>query len=70
MTAKKKEEAPQSLWDKLSHIDVSDRIEEKNGMKYLSWAWAWGTLKENCPDATYENTCSLTGHLPPIAYHT
>ena len=54
MTAKKKEEAPQSLWDKLSHIDVSDRIEEKNGMRYLSWAWAWGTLKENCPDATYE----------------
>ena len=42
MTAKKKEEAPQSLWDKLSHIDVSDRIEEKNGLKYLSWAWAWG----------------------------
>lgn len=42
----------------LNQIDVSDRTEKKNGLTYLSWAWAWGELKKKHPDATftvYEN---------------
>ena len=42
-----------SVFETLSKIDVSDHIEEKNGLKYLSWAWAWATLKKHYPNATY-----------------
>jgi len=37
----------------LNKINVSDRTEKKNGLTYLSWAYAWGELKKNHPDATY-----------------
>lgn len=42
------------VWDTLSKIDVSDHIEKKEGLSYLSWAWAWGELKKHYPQATYE----------------
>lgn len=47
------------IWQTLSKINVEEHIEvikTKNGkeLRYLSWAWAWGTLMENYPDATYE----------------
>jgi hypothetical protein len=35
-------------------IDCSGHTEEKNGFTYLSWAWAWKTLKENYPSARFE----------------
>jgi hypothetical protein len=50
MTAKKTE----SLWSKLSKIDCTEHVEKKGNFNYLSWAWAWTTLKEHCPDATFE----------------
>ena len=31
----------ENWFNKLSEIDVSNHIEEKNGLKYLSWMWAW-----------------------------
>ena len=37
----------------LNSVDVSDTVEKKNGMSYLSWAWAWGELKKRHPTATY-----------------
>lgn len=37
----------------LNGIDVSDKTEKKNGLTYLSWAWAWGELKKLYPEATY-----------------
>ena len=40
-------------WAILSRIDVKDRIEKKNGLSYLSWAWAWGTLKEHFGSAWF-----------------
>lgn len=43
-----------SVWATLSAIDVNDKTEDKNGMTYLSWAWAWGKLKENYPEATFK----------------
>lgn len=46
-------------------IDVGDKIERKNGLSYLSWAWAWGELKKQHPDATYtiyENKDGLNYH--------
>lgn len=40
-------------WEILSAIDVSGRIEKKNGLSYLSWAWAWAELKKHFPDAWF-----------------
>ena len=49
----------------LNNINVSDKIEKKNDLSYLSWAWAWGELKKLHPTATYtiyENTVGLFYH--------
>jgi hypothetical protein len=43
-----------SVWETLSKVNVNDHTEKKNGLTYLSWAWAWGVLKDNYPDATFE----------------
>lgn len=37
----------------LNRVNVQDKIEKKNGLSYLSWAYAWGELKKHHPDATY-----------------
>jgi hypothetical protein len=42
-----------SVWETLSKVDVSDHTEEKNGLTYLSWAWAWGEVKNHFPKAKY-----------------
>lgn len=38
----------------LNSINVNDNTEKKNGLTYLSWAWAWAELKKVYPDATYQ----------------
>ena len=42
-----------STWQILSAINCNDHTEQKNGLTYLSWAWAWGIVKENFPNANY-----------------
>lgn len=37
----------------LNNVDVSEKVEGKNGLTYLSWAWAWAELKKRFPGATY-----------------
>ena len=37
----------------LNNINVQDKIEKKNGLSYLSWAWAWGEIKKIHPTANY-----------------
>jgi hypothetical protein len=46
----------------LNNINVNDHAEKKNGLTYLSWAWAWAEVKKLHPTATYtiyeaENGC-------------
>tara|TARA_R110002072_G_scaffold144865_1_gene290940 strand:- start:5002 stop:5616 length:615 start_codon:yes stop_codon:yes gene_type:complete len=41
------------IWTTLSQVDVSGRIEKKQNLSFLSWAWAWGTLMEHYPQAEY-----------------
>lgn len=41
-------------FEKLYSINVNGKTEKKNGLTYLSWAWAWGEFKKVCPEATYE----------------
>lgn len=43
-----------SVYETLSAINVNDKTEKKNGLTYLAWAWAWGEVKKNYPNATYE----------------
>jgi len=42
-----------SVFDVLNSIDVSEHIEKKNGLSYLSWAWAWAELKKRYPQSYY-----------------
>ena len=37
----------------LNAINVNDKTEKKNGLTYLSWAWAWGEVKKLHPDSVY-----------------
>lgn len=43
----------EEVWQKLSKIDVGGHTKEKGGLTYLSWAWAWGVLMDNFPDAGF-----------------
>jgi len=41
-------------FSELNKINVKDKIEKKNGLSYLSWAWAVEQLLLNDPSATWE----------------
>lgn len=43
----------ENYFRELNSINCSDKTEKKNGLTYLSWAWAWGEIKKLHPDATY-----------------
>jgi len=47
-------ETKQSVFATLSAINCNDHTEQKNGLTYLSWAWAWGIVKSYYPSANYE----------------
>ena len=58
-----------TVFSTLNAIDCSKHIEKKNGLTYLSWAWAWGILKENYPTASYtiyENANGLNYHTDGV----
>lgn len=39
---------------RLNSINVNDKVEKKNNLSYLSWAWAWAEVKKIYPDAIYK----------------
>lgn len=43
-----------TTFEKLSSVNVNKHVEKKNGLTYLSWAYAWAETKKHCPDAKYE----------------
>lgn len=43
----------ENYFSKLNAINVNDKTEQKNGLTYLSWAYAWGEVKRLFPDANY-----------------
>ena len=54
-----------SVYETLSKVDVSEHIEKKNGLSYVSWAWAWHEVKKRFPAAyytIYENADGLFYH--------
>lgn len=46
--------AKETVWQVLSRINCNDKIEKRDGFTYLSWAWAWGIVKEHYPSANYK----------------
>ena len=42
-----------SVFAVLNKINCNEHTEKKNGLIYLSWAWAWQIVKGNFPDAYY-----------------
>lgn len=47
-------EKKQTVFERLSSINVNDHVEKKDNLTYLSWAWAWSVTKKECPDASYQ----------------
>lgn len=47
------EKKNESVFKTLNAINVNEHVEQKNGLTYLSWAWAWAKVKELYPDSTY-----------------
>ena len=42
-----------SVFETLNAVNVNEHTEKKNGLTYLSWAWAWAEVKKQYPEATY-----------------
>lgn len=42
-----------NVFETLNKINVNDKVESKNGLSYLSWAYAWGEVKKLYPNANY-----------------
>lgn len=43
-----------NIFEELYEINVADKVEDKNGLKYLSWAYAWAEVKKRDPQANYK----------------
>lgn len=43
-----------SVFETLNNINVQEHVEQKNGLSYLSWAWAWQEVKKLYPKAQYK----------------
>ena len=55
-----------SVFEILNAVDVNSKKETKNGMSYLSWAWAWSEVKKRFPDVNYKVYENADG----FPYHT
>lgn len=42
-----------NYFQELNDVNVNDKVEQKNGLSYLSWAYAWAEIKKRHPDAQY-----------------
>lgn len=58
--------AEKSVFQVLNSINCNEHTEQKNGLTYLSWAWAWQMVKQNFPDATY----TIYENKDGLLYHT
>lgn len=56
----------ENYFEKLYAVNVNDKAEKKNGLTYLSWAWAWAEVKKQHPDAAY----TIYENADGLCYHT
>lgn len=59
-----------SVFETLSAVNVSDKIEKKGNLSYLSWSYAWGEVKKRYPSAQYKVYERDTQQYGPINYFT
>ena len=45
-----------TAFERLAALNVNDHVEKKNGLSYLSWAWAWDQLLRQDSTASYTYT--------------
>jgi len=43
-----------NYFEELYAVDVSGKVEKKNGLSYLSWSYAWAEVKKRFPNAQYK----------------
>ena len=43
-----------NYFEEMLSINVNDKVEQKNGLSYLSWSYAIAEVKKRYPDMTYE----------------
>ena len=55
-----------NYFEKLNNINVNDKTEDRSGLTYLSWAWAWGELKKQYPLSYY----TIYENAEGLLYHT
>ena len=55
-----------SVFETLNAINVSEHLEKKGQLTYLSWAWAWSEVKKAYPTTTYKVYENANG----MNYHT
>lgn len=44
----------QSVFERLSAINLNGKVEKKDNLSYLSWSWAWSEVKKAYPSAIYK----------------
>jgi len=52
MSPEQRKKKAAEIWQTLSAIDVSQHVQKRQGLSFLSWAWAWGVLMEHYPQAS------------------
>ena len=60
------QENKKTMFEKLYGVNVCDHTEKKNGLSYLSWAFAWAETKKIYPNATYEIKTFGENNLPYV----
>lgn len=55
-----------SVFEVLNKINVNEHTEKKNGLTYLSWAWAWAEVKKHYPTSFY----TIYEDAQGMNYHT
>ena len=59
-------ETKKSVFEVLNAVNCNEHTEKKNGLTYLSWAWAWAEVKKRYPSATY----TIYENKDGLLYHT
>ena len=57
-------------FQQLYQLNLNDKVENKNGLTYLSWANAWAAFKTVYPNATYRIIKNPQTNLPYFADET
>lgn len=53
-----------TTFETLYNLNVNDKVEKKDNLTYLSWAYAWAEFKKVYPGATYRIIMNPDTHLP------